>query len=98
MVGGFRSIECQTGSQTRFGTQWWEDFARLASEGAASGDYSTVENHLHPGPGLAYGVIYGIFGIDCEHGCRSEVHPAYAVAIQVDESKEIGRASCRERV
>ncbi|PYT80877.1 MAG: hypothetical protein DMG40_11510 [Acidobacteria bacterium] len=73
--------------ESRFGTQWWEDFARLASEGAASGDYSTVENHLHPGPGLAYGVIYGIFGIDCEHGCRSEVHPAYAVAIQVDESK-----------
>lgn len=71
----------------RFGTQWWQDFARLASEGAASGDYSALRDHLHPGSDSGYSVIYGIFGIDCEHGCRSEIHPAFAVALQVDESK-----------
>jgi hypothetical protein len=28
--------------------------------------------------------VYGLFGLDCEHGCRSEYHPAYAVAIQLN--------------
>lgn len=36
----------------RIGTRWWQDFARLAPEGAASGDYSAIENHLHAGSGL----------------------------------------------
>ena len=88
---GVRYIEVEFDSREfdkRFRTQWWQDFARLAAEGASSGDYSGIVNHLHAGSGLPYGVVYGIFGIDCEHGCRSEFHPAYAVAIQLDESKQ----------
>ena len=88
---GERYIEVEFDSREfdgKFKTQWWQDFARLASEGATSGDYSGIVNHLHAGPGLPYGVVYGIFGIDCEHGCRSEFHPAYAVAIQVDGSPQ----------
>lgn len=88
---GARYIEVEFDSREldgRFKTQWWLDFARLASQGASLGDYSGIVNHLHAGPGLPYGVVYGIFGIDCEHGCRSEFHPAYAVAIQVDESPQ----------
>jgi hypothetical protein len=88
---GARYIEVEFDSREfdgRFRTEWWQDFARLASEGATSGDYSGIANHFHAGPDLPYGVVYGIFGIDCEHGCRSELHPAYAVAIQVDGSKQ----------
>jgi hypothetical protein len=72
----------------RFGTKWWKEFAQLAEKGAQSGDYTEIQDYLHPGNGLAYGVVYGIFGIDCEHGCRSEIHPAYAVAIQVNDAKD----------
>ena len=72
----------------RFGTQWWQDFARLAAEGAQKGgDFTDVEQHMHTGSAFPFGVVYGVFGLDCEHGCRSEFHPAYAVAIQVDDAK-----------
>ena len=74
--------------EDRFQTQWWKDFARLAREGAWAGDFTGVDQHLHSGEGYPYGSIYGLFGLDCEHGCRSESHPAFAVAIQVQESKD----------
>jgi hypothetical protein len=74
--------------EDRFRTQWWRDFASLARAGAQAGDFTAVDGHLHSGSGYAYGSIYGLFGLDCEHGCRSEFHPAYAVAVQVDESKD----------
>ncbi len=67
----------------RFRTTWWQEFASLAE----AGDTDAIAKHLHPSGGLAYGVVYGIFGIDCEHECRSEIHPAYAVAIQVNDMK-----------
>jgi hypothetical protein len=40
----------------RFSTQWWQEFARLATQGAQKGDFTQVENHLHAGNGLALGV------------------------------------------
>ena len=54
------------------------------------GNYDQVAAYLQAkkSPGLACGFIYGLFGLDCEHGCRTEFHPAYAVAIQTDESKD----------
>lgn len=71
-----------------FETSWWKEFAQLAEDGAKSDNYAKLEEHMHPGQALGYGVIYGIFGIDCEHGCRSEIHPAYAVALQVRDAKD----------
>ena len=75
----------------RFKTEWWKKFAQLSSAGALSGDYEEIMDYLHVGSGLACGTVYGVFGIDCEHGCRSEYHPAYAVAIQIDDSNETNR-------
>ena len=49
-------------------------------------DVTAVEKHLYTGDKLPFGVVYGLFGLDCEHDCRSEYHPAYAVAIQVDDT------------
>src|SRR5713226_81427 len=88
---GGRYIEVEFDSREfdgRFGTNWWKGFASKAQAGVENGgDYSEIEDYLHHGSSLAYGVVYGLFGIDCEHGCRSEIHPAYAVAIQLNESK-----------
>jgi len=90
--GTQRYIEIEFDSREladRFGTEWWQDFARLAAEGVQKGgDFTDVEKHMHTGSAFAFGVVYGVFGLDCEHGCRSEFHPAYAVAIQVDDAKE----------
>lgn len=72
----------------RFGTPWWLEFALLADKGQEEGNYKEIQDYLHADSVLAHGVVYGVFGIDCEHGCRSEIHPAYAVAIQVKESKD----------
>lgn len=83
--GRYMEIEFDS-REFAFGTNWWRDFASLAEEGVGVDDFTKVRNHLHEGAGQPYGVIYGIFGIDCEHGCRSEIHPAYAVAIQVNEA------------
>lgn len=48
-----------------------------------------VKRQLHPvcADVPLQGVVYGLFGLDCVHGCRSELHPAYAVAFQVDASR-----------
>jgi len=45
---------------------------------------------LHPGKKatLACGSAVGLFGLDCDHGCRSEIHPVYALAIQRREEQE----------
>jgi len=45
---------------------------------------------LHPGKEstLACGSTVGLFGLDCDHGCRSEVHPVYALAIQRKEQRD----------
>ncbi len=83
---GGRYIEIEFDSNEfdgRFRTTWWQEFASLAQ----TGDTNAIAKHLYPSGGLAYGVVYGIFGIDCEHDCRSEIHPAYVVAIQVDKSR-----------
>ncbi len=31
-------------------------------------------------------VIIGLFGVDCEHGCKSELHPVYAIMVETDPS------------
>ena len=77
--------------ESRFKTEWWKKFAQLASAGASSDDYREILDYLHVKSNLACGTVYGVFGIDCEHGCRSEYHPAYAVAIQIDDSKDSNR-------
>lgn len=74
------------------GAVWWPDLWTQASEGAASGNFDDVDNHLHPGTppkkNLACGVVTGVFGLDCDHGCRSEVHPVYSMALQTDEDPQ----------
>jgi hypothetical protein len=59
--------------------QKWAD-----SEGAVV-DLDTALNPAHPGQAPRVSVL-GLFGLDCEHGCKSEVHPVYALAIELDSS------------
>jgi len=72
--------------------KWWPELYTKALEGALSGSFDEVDNHLHPGSppkkNLACGVVTGLFGLDCDHGCRSEVHPVYSLALQTNEDPQ----------
>jgi hypothetical protein len=69
---------------SRFTTAWWTKFAQTVD----TGNYKAIEAMLSPSdPTRApQAVVTGLFGLDCEHDCRSEVHPVYAVAIEIDDS------------
>lgn len=62
---------------------WWEKFALTADKM----DFNGLDQQIHPSnpQTLACGAAIGVFNLDCDHGCRSEVHPIYALAIQLNE-------------
>ncbi len=66
-----------------FHTPWWQGLAKLVDPL----NLTALQNYLHPANGKQdpVGVTVGLFGLDCEHGCRSEFHPVYALAVQVRE-------------
>jgi hypothetical protein len=62
---------------------WWEKFALTAD----TMNFPELDRQIHPSNPmkLACGTAIGIFNLDCEHGCRSEVHPLYTLAVQLEE-------------
>jgi hypothetical protein len=72
--------------------KWWPELYTKALDGALSANFDDVDNYLHPGnpakKNLACGVVTGVFGLDCDHGCRSEVHPVYSMALQTNEDPQ----------
>jgi hypothetical protein len=82
---------------TNFGDNdnwWWPGLTHKAWDGVLKGSFDDLDSYLHPdGAGnakkyLACGVVTGVFGLDCDHGCRSEVHPVYTLALQTDENPQ----------
>jgi hypothetical protein len=67
----------------RFVTPTWKEL----SAAVETRDLSRIKHWLNrSSPESAPdGVVVGLFGLDCEHDCRSEVHPVYALAIEVDD-------------
>ncbi len=83
-------------TMARFASPWWYSLHQAIldanSDERINGNrnaYLPVRQQLHPACADVppQGVVYGLFGLDCVHGCRSELHPAYAVALQVDASR-----------
>jgi hypothetical protein len=72
-----------TETDPAFTKGWWNDFKL---KGHANDDPQALADLLHPNQKtLACGSFVGLFGLDCDHGCRSELHPLYGVAIQRTE-------------
>ena len=69
-----------------FTTDWWSSLYRKARDL----NFDAIEHQFNPSCPTAWpqGVVYGDFGLDCEHGCRSEIHPVYAVALEADPSAD----------
>jgi hypothetical protein len=66
-----------------FAKGWWKDFR----ENGINDNVDALQKLMHPSQPntLACGSAVGLFGLDCDHGCRSELHPLYGVAIQQTE-------------
>lgn len=70
---------------------WWSGFRTLIREcyGQDGCNWDRVAAYLHHDPTvLPCGVVFGLLNLDCEHGCKSEYHPVYAMAIQINESPD----------
>ena len=66
----------------RFVTPWWTTFRQTV----AGLDNDATNSLLGADQGrVPQAVIVGLFGLDCEHDCRSEVHPVYALAVEVSD-------------
>ena len=66
-----------------FHSAWWQGMAKLVDPLNLAG----LQQYVHPGNPNQDPVVVtvGLFGLDCEHDCRSEFHPIYALAIQLSE-------------
>lgn len=74
----FNSLE----TDPAFTQGWWNDFKMSGH----NNDAASLAGLLHPNQKtLACGSIVGLFGLDCDHGCRSELHPVYGIAVQRTE-------------
>jgi hypothetical protein len=90
-----------------FSTQWWSSFHDAVDNAGAqavlggggpsvdcwNGDASTcaklatLENMING----KFAIVTGLFGLDCAHDCKPELHPVFAMAIRVkdDPSDEV---------
>jgi hypothetical protein len=70
----------------RFQTKAWRDF----DDDASSFDSHDMKKWLDPKhhENSPFAVVTGLFNLDCEHDCRSELHPLYALAVETDPSTD----------
>lgn len=89
MYNGKRFIEVEFDSReisNRFSTSTWRNF----TVAAGSSDLDDMSQWLNPkSPETPPNtVITGLFNLDCEHDCRSEMHPVYALAIETNDTRD----------
>jgi hypothetical protein len=85
-LSGQQFIEMEFDSNevaSRFKTPTWIAYDQAAN----AADPNVMKKWLDPRYGETsspFGVATGLFNLDCEHDCRSELHPVYALAIERD--------------
>jgi hypothetical protein len=75
-------IHCEFDSDEtidHFNTQWWRSFHGAVDNNDASAR-ALIDGHD--------AIIVGLAGLDCEHGCATELHPVYALAIHLNDNPE----------
>jgi len=60
-----------------FQSSWWIDFHWAVDHDRAAG---TLRGQ--------HTIMTGLFGLDCEHNCKSELHPVYAMAANIREDDQ----------
>jgi hypothetical protein len=73
-------IHCEFDSDEtidHFRTPWWNAFHAAVDKDDASAR-AMIDGK--------FAIVVGLAGLDCEHGCATELHPVYALAIHVNDS------------
>jgi hypothetical protein len=65
----------------QFGTPWWDRFHKAVDDNFSAANSMVVGADGNAG---AFGIVSGLVGLDCPHTCASEIHPVWAMAIQVN--------------
>ena len=60
-----------------FRTPWWNSFHAAVDRDDASAR-AMIDGK--------FAIVVGLTGLDCEHGCATELHPVYALAIHVNDN------------
>jgi len=73
---------------------FWRDFiAQVEAENESqdsTGPEQEIRKLLHPADPNTNprAMVLGLFGVDCEHGCKSEVHPVLGFAVETNASAD----------
>jgi len=59
-----------------FHTSWWNALHQKVDSGDAKTWLETTTTHD--------AIAFGVLGLDCAHGCHSELHPVFALAVHVN--------------
>ncbi|MGJ4945046.1 hypothetical protein ACQR1W_31085 [Bradyrhizobium sp. HKCCYLS1011] len=62
-----------------FRTPWWNSFHEAVDRDDASAR-AMIDGK--------FAIVVGLAGLDCEHGCATELHPVYALAIHVNDNPQ----------
>jgi len=62
-----------------FRTPWWNSFHAAVDRDDASAR-AMIDGK--------FGIVVGLAGLDCEHGCATELHPVYALTIHVNDNPQ----------
>ncbi len=83
--GGFLGLEFDSRETVKnLHTEPWQKLWNLIQNKASADKINGLLrqktlNHEPP-----YAVVTGLMGVDCEHDCHTELHPVYALALQLD--------------
>jgi hypothetical protein len=72
-----------------FSTSWWVGLWDVVQSWSRSQKTDAeIRAYLKPDPANSRqrAVVVGLFGLDCEHGCKSEVHPVFALALETSRT------------
>ncbi|HSY99989.1 MAG TPA: hypothetical protein VK788_10855 [Terriglobales bacterium] len=83
--GGYLGLEFDSRETVKhLHTQPWEALWSLVQDNAPADRINTLLRQKTSNHELPYAVMTGLMGVDCEHDCHTELHPIYALAIQLD--------------
>lgn len=70
----------------RMHTAPWAEIWTKLDTGASNVEINALLQKETGNDRLPFAVLIGLFGVDCEHDCHSELHPVYAIALQLNSS------------
>jgi hypothetical protein len=85
--GGYLGLEFDSRETVKnLHTEPWVQLWDLVQNKASAEKVNDLLRQKTVNHALPYAVMTGLMGVDCEHDCHTELHPIYALALQLDPS------------